>query len=240
MLFSATMPVEIEKLTKKILTAPVKVTVTPVSSTVDSIEQFVYFVNKTNKTKLLLHLLKNTDIYSALVFMKTKHGANNLAEALRAAGETCEVIHANKSQSVRLRALENFKSGKSRILVATDIVARGIDIVELSHVINFNIPESPEDYVHRIGRTGRAGLTGTAISFCDNLEKRSLAAINKLIGKTIPVIAEHPYPLNEALQFNHVDKRPVRKKRVQYKTGNKGAVRSTFRPNKSAPHSSYR
>lgn len=197
MLFSATMPPEIEKLTKKILTDPVKVSVTPVSSTVDAIDQYVCFVNKSNKTKLLLHLLKNSNIVSALVFMKTKRGANQLTEALRVAGETCEVIHANKAQSVRLQALEKFKTGKARVLVATDIVARGIDIIELSHVINFNIPEAPEDYVHRIGRTGRAGLEGTAISFCDELEKRSLKDIEKLIGKSIPVISDHPYPLVE-------------------------------------------
>ncbi|WP_073079223.1 DEAD/DEAH box helicase [Sporobacter termitidis] len=234
MLFSATMPAEIEKLTKKILTDPVKVTVTPVSSTVDSIEQSVYFVNKANKTKLLIHLLKNTGIVSALVFTKTKHGANNLAETLRAAGESCEVIHANKSQSARLRALEKFKSGQARLLVATDIVARGIDIIELSHVINFNIPDSPEDYVHRIGRTGRAGLAGTAISFCDSLEKRSLVDIEKLIGKTIPVITEQPYPLVEAPESNQSDERTAaRTKRVHYKTSNKGVSRTTFRPNRS-------
>jgi ATP-dependent RNA helicase RhlE len=128
--------------------------------------------------------------------------------------------------------LENFKSGKARVLIATDIVARGIDIVELSHVVNFNIPESPEDYVHRIGRTGRAGLNGTAVSFCDNLEKRSLADIEKLIGKTIPVIAEHPYPLvgtSESEQVKATGKTPARKKVVQYKTSNKGS-RPSSRP----------
>lgn len=195
MLFSATMPPEIEKLTKKLLKNPVKVAVTPVSSTVDTIVQSVYFVNKSNKTRLLIHLLQDAEIYSALVFTRTKHGANRLAESLRAAGETCDVIHANKSQMARQRALAGFKSGKTRILVATDIVARGIDIIELSHVINFDIPEVPEDYVHRIGRTGRAGLGGTAISFCDAPEKASFADIEKLIGKRIPVVAEHPYPL---------------------------------------------
>jgi ATP-dependent RNA helicase RhlE len=195
MLFSATMPAEIEKLTKKILTDPVKVAVSPVSSTVDSINQMVFFVNKSNKTKLLIHLLKDPDIYSALVFTRTKHGANRLAEALQASGETCDVIHANKAQTARQQALFRFKTGKSRILVATDIVARGIDIIELSHVVNFDLPESPEDYVHRIGRTGRAGLSGTAISFCDNLEKKYLANIEKLIGKKLPEVSEHPYPL---------------------------------------------
>jgi ATP-dependent RNA helicase RhlE len=195
MLFSATMPADIEKLTKRLLNNPVKVAVTPVSSTVDVIDQSVYYVNKTNKTKLLIHLLAGSDISTALVFSRTKHGANKLAEALRDAGETCDVIHANKSQLARQLALSRFKAGKSRVLVATDIVARGIDIAELSHVINFDIPEAPEDYVHRIGRTGRAGLGGAAISFCDNLEKKSIADIERLIGKKITVIAEHPFPL---------------------------------------------
>lgn len=229
MLFSATMPLEIEKLTKKILISPVKVTVTPVSSTVDSIEQCVYFVNKANKTKLLIHLLENTGIVSALVFTRTKRGANQLTEALRVAGESCEVIHANKSQALRQHALDKFKSGKSRVLVATDIIARGIDIVELSHVINFNIPESPEDYVHRIGRTGRAGLGGTAISFCDPLEKKSLANIEKLIGKTIPVIADHPYPLVDAAeeaQETGRERTHVRRKNYYFKTEPKGSSRS--------------
>jgi ATP-dependent RNA helicase RhlE len=196
MLFSATMPPEIEQLTKRILHNPVKVAVTPVSSTVETIGQYVYFVAKADKTKLLLHLLKNPDIFSALVFTRTKHGANKLAEALQAAGETCDVIHANKAQSARQQALARFKSYKSRILVATDIVARGIDIIELSHVINFDLPESPEDYVHRIGRTGRAGLGGTAISFCDFPEKKYLDNIEKLTGKRLTVVEEQPYPLD--------------------------------------------
>lgn len=195
MLFSATMPHEIEQLTKRILHDPVKVAVAPVSSTVEAIEQSVYFVNKANKTKLLVHLLKNPDIFSVLVFTRTKHGANKLTEALRVAGETCEVIHANKAQSARQLALAKFKSNKSRILVATDIVSRGIDILELSHVVNFDLPESPEDYVHRIGRTGRAGLNGTALSFCDPLERKYLVNIERLIGKKIPVVDDHPYPV---------------------------------------------
>jgi ATP-dependent RNA helicase RhlE len=198
MLFSATMPGEIEKLTQTLLNQPVKVEVTPVSSAADSVEQLVYFVNKANKTKLLLHLLENRKIVSALIFTRTKHGANKLTDALRAAGETCEVIHANKAQSARQLALSQFKSGKSRVLVATDIVARGIDIVELSHVVNFNLPESPEDYVHRIGRTGRAGHGGTAISFCDNAEIKLLENIEKLIGKKVTVVSDHPYPLKAA------------------------------------------
>jgi ATP-dependent RNA helicase RhlE len=203
MLFSATMPPEIEQLTKKILRNPVKVAVTPVSSTVETIAQYVYFVGKADKTKLLQNLLKNPDIFSALVFTRTKHGANKLTEALRAAGETCDVIHANKAQSARQQALDRFKNYKSRILVATDIVSRGIDIIELSHVVNYDLPESPEDYVHRIGRTGRAGLGGTAISFCDFPEKKYLVNIEKLTGKKLTVVEDHPYPLDitQASQF---------------------------------------
>ena len=192
MLFSATMPSEIEKLAKGILRDPVTVTLSPDSPTVENIRQSVCFVNKANKTKLLLHLLKTGDIDSALVFTRTKRGANQLSEALRAAGESSTVMHANKSQSFRQQALEQFKSGKVRVLVATDIIGRGIDIAELSHVINYHIPEAPEDYVHRIGRTGRAGLSGTAISFCDGQERKSLANIEKLIGP-IPEYTAHPF-----------------------------------------------
>lgn len=217
MLFSATMPAEIEKLTKRILSNPVKVAVAPVSSTVDRIDQSVYFVGKANKTKLLIHLLKNPDIYSVLVFTRTKHGANKLAEALTEAGETCGVIHANKAQSARQLALARFKSGKSRVLVATDIVARGIDIIELSHVVNFDLPESPEDYVHRIGRTGRAGLSGTAIAFCDQLEKKNLESIEKLIGIKIPVVGEHPYPLQlSAEPAPAPDRKPARSRKPYF------------------------
>jgi ATP-dependent RNA helicase RhlE len=198
MLFSATMPYEIEKLTKTILTDPVKVTVTPVASTVDTIEQKVCFVNRGNKTKLLIHLLnENNDITSALVFSRTKHGANKIAKDLLQAGITCEVIHSNKSQTARQLALTRFKKKASRVMVATDIVARGIDIDELSHVFNYDLPEVPEDYVHRIGRTGRAGLGGTAISFCDGHEKKLLTAIGQLIAKKIPVIENHPFPFVE-------------------------------------------
>lgn len=195
MLFSATMPEEIEKLTKRILKDPVKVTVTPVSSTVDLIEQSVYYVNKSNKTKLLVHLLHDESIRSALVFSRTKHGANKIEKYLQQAGVTCDVIHSNKAQNARQLALSRFKSGQSRVLVATDIVARGIDIDELSHVFNFDLPEVPEDYVHRIGRTGRAGFGGTAIAFCDEPEMKLLKAVEKLISKTIPVVGGHPYPL---------------------------------------------
>ena len=195
MLFSATMPAAIEKLTKTILNDPVRVAVAPVSSTVDTVEQSVYFVNKQNKIPLLIHLLKDRAMVSALVFSRTKHGADKIARKLTQAGITADVIHSNKSQNARQAALGRFKDGRSRVLVATDIVARGIDIDELSHVINFNLPEVPEAYVHRIGRTARAGLGGTAIAFCDEPEKKLLKEIEKLIGKQIPVVSDHPYPL---------------------------------------------
>ncbi len=195
MLFSATMPPAIEKLTKTILSDPVRVAVAPVSSTVDTVEQSVYFVNKHNKIPLLIHLLKDRTVVSALVFSRTKHGADKIARKLMQAGVAADVIHSNKSQNARQAALGRFKDGQARVLVATDIVARGIDIDELSHVVNFDLPEVPEAYVHRIGRTARAGLGGTAIAFCDEPEKKLLREIEKLIGKKIPVVSSHPYPL---------------------------------------------
>jgi len=195
--FSATMPPVISKLADTILVNPEKVAVTPVSSTVDSIEQSLYFVGKKEKKQLLIHILKDPSVVSALVFMRTKRGANIVAGDLVKAGIQAEAIHGNKSQGARQRALGNFKARRTRVLVATDIAARGIDIDELSHVINYEIPNVPETYVHRIGRTGRAGLSGTALSFCDNEEKEFLADIYKLITKKIPVIENHPYALRD-------------------------------------------
>ena len=195
MFFSATMPDEIEKLANNILNDPIKVVVSPVSSTVDIIKQEFYYVDKNNKTNLLIHLLENKDIYSALVFSRTKHGANKIVKQLEHSGIMAEAIHGNKSQNARQLALTNFKQKKTRVLVATDIAARGIDIDELSHVINFDLPEVSETYVHRIGRTGRASHGGTAISFCSHAEKPLLISIEKLIGKNIKEIGEHPYPL---------------------------------------------
>jgi ATP-dependent RNA helicase RhlE len=190
--FSATMPREITALADSLLHQPVKVAVTPVSSTVDLIEQSVYFVSKSNKKQLLHHLLKTKDIRSALVFTRTKHGANKVCKDLVRAGFTAEAIHGNKSQNSRQSALSNFKSGKTRVLVATDIAARGIDVEELTHVINYELPNIPETYVHRIGRTGRAGASGVAIAFCDEEERAYLRDIQKLIGKTILVHIDHP------------------------------------------------
>ncbi len=193
--FSATMPPEISKLVKSLLVNPVKVEITPVSSTVDRIKQSVYRVDKENKQNLLNHLLQDKSIVSALVFTRTKHGADRVVRGLTKVNISAQAIHGNKSQNARQAALNNFKSGATRVLVATDIAARGIDIDELSHVINFNLPNIPETYVHRIGRTGRAGLSGIAISFCDNEEIPYLKDIEKLIKKTIPQVKDHPYPM---------------------------------------------
>ncbi|MSQ79882.1 MAG: DEAD/DEAH box helicase [Flavobacteriaceae bacterium] len=195
--FSATMPDEIQKLANTILVKPMKVEVTPVSSTAETIAQTIYFVDKGNKKDLLKHVLDDKSIISALVFTRTKHGADKVARDLAKSGVKAEAIHGNKSQNARQRALTNFKSRIIRVLVATDIAARGIDIDELSHVINFELPNVPESYVHRIGRTGRAGSSGIAISFCDEEEKAYLKDIQKLIGKSVPVTDGHPYPLVE-------------------------------------------
>ena len=191
--FSATMPAEIKNLANSLLHNPSKVEVTPVSSTVDTIEQFVYFIDKASKKELLIDLLQNPEIESALVFTRTKYGADKLAKALCKVNIRAEAIHGEKSQNARQRALTNFKDHSTRVLIATDIAARGIDIDQLSHVFNFELPNVPETYVHRIGRTGRAGHEGTAISFCDAEELPLLKDIQKLIGKTIPVIDDHAW-----------------------------------------------
>lgn len=194
--FSATMPPEIQKLADTILVNPAKVEVTPVSSTADTIQQSLYFVEKKDKRSLLLHILKSTAIPTALVFTRTKHGADKVAQGLVRAGIRAEAIHGNKSQNARQRALLNFKTRQTRILVATDIAARGIDIDELTHVINFELPNVPETYVHRIGRTGRAGANGIALSFCDEEEREYLRDIQKLIAKPIPVVEDHPHVMS--------------------------------------------
>ena len=194
--FSATMPPDVAKLADTILRNPAKVEVTPVSSTADTIQQAMYFVDKDDKRKLLVHILNDTKIRSALVFARTKHGADKVVKDLLKAGIGAEAIHGNKSQNARQRALSNFKSRETRVLVATDIAARGIDVDELSHVINYELPNIPETYVHRIGRTGRAGNDGIALSFCDAEETAYLRDIHKLIGKNVPVITDHPYVLN--------------------------------------------
>ncbi|WP_291402808.1 DEAD/DEAH box helicase [Daejeonella sp.] len=196
--FSATMPDEIQKLANTILVNPEKVEVTPVSSTADTIDQSLFFVEKNDKKKLLIHILNDKNIKSALIFSRTKHGADKITKDLVKAGIKTEAIHGNKSQNARQKALSNFKSGQIKALIATDIAARGIDIDELSHVINYELPNVPETYVHRIGRTGRAGSSGIAYSFCDEEEMEYLKDIQKLIGKEIPVIDDQPYHMRGA------------------------------------------
>lgn len=193
LLFSATMPPEIEKLANSMLNKPSKVEVTPISSTVDIISQYIYHVEKKEKTNLLIHLLENTNIESALVFTRTKYGADKLSRALRKQGITADAIHGNKSQNARQRSLSEFKEHTLRVLIATDIAARGIDVDQLSHVFNYELPNVPETYVHRIGRTGRAGHEGVAISLCDSEEIPYLKTIQKLINKNIEVVKDHPF-----------------------------------------------
>ena len=195
LMFSATMPAEIEQLAAGILRDPAFVKVDPVSSTVDRIQQSLYHVEKGNKKFLLPWLIKNLQppVVNALVFSRTKHGADKIARDLTKQGIPAAAIHGNKSQSARVTALEDFKAGKTKVLVATDIAARGIDISELSHVFNYDLPEVPETYVHRIGRTARAGADGTAVSFCAPEEQEYLAGIEKLNRRKIPVVAGHPW-----------------------------------------------
>ncbi len=200
--FSATMPPEIVKLSHTILHNPIKVEVTPVSSTADTITQFLYYVDKGNKTKLLLDILKDKNIKTVLVFTRTKHGADKVVKSLVQHSIKAEAIHGNKAQNARQRALTNFKAQTTRVLVATDIAARGIDVDDLQFVINYEMPNVPETYVHRIGRTGRAGAKGTALSFCDAEEKEYLKDIEKLIGKKVPIKENTLYPL--------IDNNPVK------------------------------
>ena len=193
--FSATMPPEIQRLSASILANPVKVEVTPASSTAETVQQQVYFTDKPNKAALLTHLMREMDIRQVLVFTRTKHGADKLARLLMKAGITADAIHGNKAQNYRQRALNNFKDKKIRALVATDIAARGIDIDMLGFVVNYEIPNVPETYVHRIGRTGRAGASGLAISLCDQEEVEYLRDIQRLIKRDVPVVEQHPFPM---------------------------------------------
>lgn len=193
--FSATMPAEIVKLSQSMLINPVHVSISPESPTVEKIDQSVYFVDKVNKPDLLIHLLRDPEMDSVLVFTRTKHGADKVVKVLFRHHIQAQAIHGNKSQNARQRALSDFKNKSIRVLVATDIAARGIDIDGLTYAINYDLPEVPETYIHRIGRTGRAGMSGISISFCDFSEKKLLTAIEKLCAKPIPVIESHPYPL---------------------------------------------
>lgn len=219
--FSATMPDPIVKLANTILVNPSKVEVTPVSSTANTINQAVYFVDKENKKHLLKEVLSDKKIDRALVFTRTKHGADKVVKDLVKAGIKSQAIHGNKSQNARQRALSSFKSKETRVLVATDIAARGIDIDDLTHVINYELPNIPESYVHRIGRTGRAGSDGIAIAFCDAEEKAYLKDIQKLIGKPIPVLENQKFPLVN----HHVEKTPQRQQRSSRGSGQRNSSR---------------
>lgn len=222
--FSATMPTEIAGLANSILHQPSKVEVTPVSSTVEKIEQSVYFVEKQDKRALLNHLLADKNIKTVLVFARTKHGADKVVKELVRTGISAAAIHGNKSQNARQRALTDFKNGSLRVLVATDIAARGIDVEQLSHVINYELPNVPETYVHRIGRTGRAGASGIAISFCDAEEKPFLKDIQKLIAINIPHVSDHPYAMSD-ISLSNFKPMPKQQQGRSYQ-GNNGQRRS--------------
>ena len=191
--FSATMPTAIRKLASTLVKNPKSVAVDPVSSAVEVVEQNVYFTDKDRKRDLLVHLLDDEEFRRVVVFTRTKHGSDRVARHLTKAGMKVAAIHGNKAQNARTRALDGFKSGEIKVLVATDIAARGIDVDDISHVVNFELPNVPETYVHRIGRTGRAGKGGIAISFCDQEERSFLTGIERLTGKHLKVIAEHPF-----------------------------------------------
>ncbi|HEY3965074.1 MAG TPA: DEAD/DEAH box helicase [Planctomycetaceae bacterium] len=205
MLFSATMPADIRELANSILRNPVNIQVVPVSTTAELIEQSVYYVAKRNKPVLLQHILKTTELTRALVFTRTKRTADRVTKQLQLAGVRTAAIHGDKSQANRERALEGFRAGKVPVLVATDIAARGIDVDAISHVFNYDVPNVAETYVHRIGRTGRAGATGIAMSFCDHEERSDFRAIERLIRRTIEVKNDHPeYPRSNEAPPQHV------------------------------------
>jgi ATP-dependent RNA helicase RhlE len=225
--FSATMPPAIVKLAGSIVYKPARVEVTPSATTVEIVNQYVYFTDRINKNALLLDLLKDEKIKTALVFTRTKHGADKVVRVLKKKNISAEAIHGNKTQNTRQKALSNFKSQATRVLVATDIAARGIDVDDLEYVINYEIPNISETYVHRIGRTGRAGANGTAISFCDASEKEYLRDIEKLITKKIEVIEDHAYPLIDnnpvktPVQQNHNRPRPRPRPRAGMQNNNR-------------------
>jgi len=211
LLFSATMPPDIVKLARTILRDPLRVEVTPPATTVDRVTQSILLVEKSDKRELLGEVLRDPSIERALVFTRTKHGADRVVKHLRSIKENVEAIHGNKSQGARERALDGFRKGRVRVLVATDIAARGLDIPEITHVINFDLPNIPDSYVHRIGRTARAGRDGTAISFCDRDERAYLHDIEKLIRQELPIVEAHPF--QSKIPFSRRASRPAAKTR---------------------------
>ncbi|MRT94465.1 DEAD/DEAH box helicase [Ancylomarina sp. 16SWW S1-10-2] len=211
--FSATMPTSIVKLSQKMLGNPEKVTIAPKQTTAERVEQALYYVSKKNKPKLLVHLLTRNTLQSTLIFSRTKYGADKITKFLKKVDIHSEAIHGNKSQNQRQKALLNFKEGKTKVLVATDIAARGIDVSDLALVVNFDLPNIAETYVHRIGRTGRAAASGIAISFCDIEERAYLKDIQKLIGQQIRVIADHPFINSGDNEPEEKAKKPQRSQR---------------------------
>ncbi len=234
--FSATMPPVVEKLAVDMLCNPVKITIDPGKPTVERIDQKVMFVDKGHKNQLLIDLIDSHDMDKVIVFSRTKHGANNVVKKLTAAGITSAAIHGNKSQTARTKALAEFKAGKVRALVATDIAARGIDVDGITHVVNFDLPEEPETYVHRIGRTARAGLDGDAVSFCSAREREWLRQIENLIRKEVPVDLEHKYHSEVARLATGPDARPEPKGRQGHRRGGRsGGGRSGGGGNRRPP-----
>jgi len=211
MLFSATMPKSVQGLADSLLNHPVRVEVAPTATTVEKVDQRVLFVAKDKKRALLSELLNNQDIVRVLIFTRTKHGADRVAKHLHHSGIQSDAIHGNKAQNARERALRDFRSGRIRALVATDIAARGIDVDGVTHVINFDLPNDPESYVHRIGRTARAGADGVAISFCDHEECTYLRGIEKIIRKGVPVVQDHPYHAPEIAAMIANDSIPAKR-----------------------------
>lgn len=238
MFFSATMPKSIMSLANEMLHNPVRVMVTPEEEMIDKIKQSVIIVEKKKKLKLLVNLLQNKDLKSVLVFSRTKHGANKIVHQLEESGVRASAIHGNKSQSARQKALALFKKKKVRVLVATDIAARGIDIDELSHVINFDLPEVPETYIHRIGRTGRAGLGGVAITFCSQEEADLLRDIQKHIQMSIPVTKVPMYSVEHITTFSRPgNKKPHKKSRSRKRSRNNSSKPKNFSKHDSNRHS---
>jgi ATP-dependent RNA helicase RhlE len=237
LLFSATIPREIEELARTMLRDPVRIDIEPEKPAVELISQSLYHVEKGNKRELLVHLIKHLNVSRAVVFSRTKHGADRIAKSLHLAGIQTGVIHANKGQGNRTRTMEAFRSGETPVLVATDLAARGIDVDDITHVFNFDLPTEPETYVHRIGRTARAGASGTSVSFCDTEEKRLLRQIEQLLGKPIPVQREHPYAgLKSPDSFVDEDKLYARQGRGR--DGRQSSGRSApVRPSASNPAS---
>ncbi len=217
--FSATMPKEISHLADEILNNPVKIEVTPVSSTAEKVSQGVFFVQKSDKKNLLISVLANKKMQQVLVFTRTKHGADRVVRELHKSGITAEAIHGNKAQNFRQRALSNFKTGKTRVLIATDIAARGIDIDELMFVINYDLSNEPETYVHRIGRTGRAGNEWVALSFCDQEEFEYLLDIEKLTGQKIRRMENHPYHISITAPLSKTQKKQMNREKEERKRG---------------------